>query len=155
MNDPSEFFEQIPAADAEAAVSHPGDLRSAIHAIMTLDGFFGILHARLYELQIVQEHDDSKWKGELAHENNYYRLLRDCVYALKHGELQQPKPRLVRRPDQIPLKGGVFQANVFQANAFQIDRIWIETDEDGDYRADVVIKNVAEFAGRSLKMLCR
>ena len=77
------------------------------------------------------------------------------MYALKHGELQQPKPRLVRRPDQIPLKGGVFQANVFQANAFQIDRIWIETDEDGDYRADVVIKNVAEFAGRSLKMLCR
>jgi hypothetical protein len=44
-----EFFNQVAAENARAAIERPGDLRLTINAIMTLDGFFGTLHAELYE----------------------------------------------------------------------------------------------------------
>ncbi len=141
MNDPSEFLKQVAAKDAKAAIAHPGDIRSAIHAIMTLDAF----HASLYQSGTIREQNDSKWKEELACKNKYYRMSRDYAYALKHGELWHEKPRLFRRPEQIVSKGRAFQASAFQTN-----RIWI-TAEDGDYRADLVIKNVAEFARQCLQ----
>src|SRR5262249_5315357 len=143
------FFEQIADKDANAAIANPGDVRSAVHAITMLDAFFGILHASLYQNGIVQEPDDSKWKDVLACENRHYWVLKDCAYALKHGQLSHKKPRLVRRPDQIVSKGGAFQANAFQNNVFQTNKLWIETEE-GDYRADVVIKDVAELARQRL-----
>jgi hypothetical protein len=149
MNDPSGFFDQIAQEDASAAIAHPNDVRLALHAVTMLDAFFGILHASLYQSRVIQEQDDSKWKELLAQENKYYRVLRDCAYALRHGELCRKKPRLVRRPDQIVSKGGAFQSNAFQSNGFQMDKVWIETEE-GDYRADVVIKNVLEIARQSL-----
>src|SRR5262249_137123 len=99
----------FPAEDAKLAIAHPDDVRLAIHAITMLDAFFGILHANLHQNGIVEERDDSKWKEELARENNRYRVLRDCAYALKHGELWHKKPRLVRRPDQIVSKGARFR----------------------------------------------
>jgi hypothetical protein len=38
---PHEYFSQVAAENARTAVERPGDLRLAINAIMTLDGFFG------------------------------------------------------------------------------------------------------------------
>jgi hypothetical protein len=59
---PHEYFSQVAAENARTAVERPGDLRLAINAIMTLDGFFGSLHAELYEVGLVQERADDQWK---------------------------------------------------------------------------------------------
>jgi hypothetical protein len=91
---PHEYFSQVAAENARTAVERPGDLRLAINAIMTLDGFFGTLHA---ELGLVQERADDQWKEKLARGNKYYRLLRDSAYALKHGRLDR-KSRYQSRP---------------------------------------------------------
>jgi hypothetical protein len=44
----SDYFNEVAAENANLATSYPGDLRLAINAIMTLDGFFGNLHAELH-----------------------------------------------------------------------------------------------------------
>jgi hypothetical protein len=126
-----------------------GDLRQAINAIMTLDAFFGILHADLYAKGTLKESRDDDWKEKLAQKNDDYRLLRDAAYALKHGELKHPKPRLVRRPDQLFKMPGAFQSNAFQRGAFQMEQVWIETDVT-DHRADGVINSVTQFARAQL-----
>jgi len=38
----------------------PGDVRLAINAIMTLDGFFGMLHAALYQTGTILERSDDQ-----------------------------------------------------------------------------------------------
>jgi hypothetical protein len=146
---PQEFFADVAEKNALSAIQVPGDLRQAINAIMTLDAFFGILHAALYAKGKLTESRDDDWKEKLAQENDHYRLLRDAVYALKHGELKHPKPRLVRRPDQLFKMPGAFQSNAFQRGAFQMEQVWIETDVT-DYRADQVINNVTQFASTHL-----
>jgi hypothetical protein len=147
-----EYFDQIAAENARIAIEHPGDLRLAINAIMTLDGFFGTLHAELHKIGLVQERIDDQWKERLAHENQSYRLLRDAAYALKHGRLDDRKPRLVRRPDQIMTMPASFDASDFDPSAFDAETVWIETDET-DYRADEMIKEVLEFARERLDEL--
>src|SRR4029453_12390266 len=57
-----EYFRQVPAENARTAVERPGNLRLAINAIMTLDGFCGSLHAELYEVGLFQERADTQWK---------------------------------------------------------------------------------------------
>jgi hypothetical protein len=85
----------------------------------------------------------------LAQQNDDYRLLRDTAYALKHGELKDPKPRLVRRPDKLFTMPDAFQSNVFSADAFHVDQVWLETD-DTDHRANELIDKVTQFARAQL-----
>jgi hypothetical protein len=117
----------------------------AINAIMTLDGFFGTLHAELYEAGLVQERVDDQWKEKLAGENKHYRLLRDCAYALKHGRLDDRKPRLVRRPGQILAIPTGFDGATCDGGAFDTETVWIET-ADNDYRAAEMMREVLQFA---------
>jgi hypothetical protein len=142
----------VAAVNARLAIASPGDLRLAVNAIMTLDAFFGILHAALFKLGSVKEQADDKWKEELARADKTYRLLRDSAYALKHGELDSRKPRLVRRHDQILTMPGSFDQAAFDRSAFDTETVWMET-EATDFRADETIKHVLEFAHETLKML--
>jgi hypothetical protein len=137
------YLDQVAAENARMAIERPGDLRLAINAVMTLDGFFGALHSELYEENRITQKDDDKWKDTLACENKSYRLLRDCAYALKHGNLTKPKLRLVRRHDQIVTMPGGF-SSAFDSG-FQTEMVWIEAT-DTDYRADDIIKQVLQFA---------
>jgi hypothetical protein len=130
------------------------NLRLAINAIMTLDAFFGVLHAALHAKGTLKEPNDDVWKEKLAQQNDDYRLLRDAAYALKHGELKHRRPRLVRRPDQLFTMPGVFQSNVFQPDVFQVEQVWIETDVT-DRRANEVINSVTQFARAQLSEASR
>ena len=103
MNEIFQYFEEVAGINAKAAIERPGDRRLAINAIMTLDGFFGTLHT--FKLGIVPEKSDDKWKETLARDCHHYRVLRDTAYALKHGTLDHPKPRLVRRSDSVHYAG--------------------------------------------------
>jgi hypothetical protein len=85
---------------------------------MTLDGFFGMLHAALYQTGTILERSDDQWKEKLAQQSERYRLLRDSAYMLKHGRLDDRKPRLVRRSDQILTMPASFDAAVFDRAAF-------------------------------------
>src|SRR5258708_16028620 len=147
---PREFFDQIAAENARMAVARPGDVRLAVNAIMTLDGFFGVLHAALRDAGSVQEESDDSWKETLARKNDSYRLLRDSAYALKHGNLAHKKPRLVRRPDQIFQMPGAFDPAVFDSRTFSTGTVWIET-EATDYRANEMIENVLDFSRAHLE----
>jgi hypothetical protein len=154
MNEIFDYFEEVADANAKAAIARPGDRRLAINAIMTLDGFFGTLHTELFELGIVPEKLDADWKETLGSDCQYYRVLRDTAYALKHGTLKYKKPRLVRRSDQLVKRRGAFQSNAFQASAFHTDRVWIEA-EDNDYEAYKVIKTVLALASELLAKVPR
>jgi hypothetical protein len=143
VDDLAKHFEEVASENARLAIASPGDLRLAINAIMTFDGFFGSLHAVLHQQGKVSETDD-RWKEKLAGENDSYRLLRDSAYALKHGALTRAWPRRVRRADNILSMPGAFGLG-FQPDAFHVDMVWIGA-EDTDYQAYKVIKEVAEFA---------
>jgi hypothetical protein len=141
-----QFFDDIAEENARLAIAARQDLRLAINAIMTLDAFFGILHATLYKKSTAGvPRDDDKWKEQLAQQSDEYRLLRDAAFALKHGNLTRATPRLVSRPEQLFAMPGAFQTNAFQADAFQTGQIWIETHVT-DYKADEVIGKIADFA---------
>jgi hypothetical protein len=143
---PRQFFDSVADENARLAIAARHDLRLAINAIMTLDAFFGILHAALYANGISGiPPDDDKWKEQLAQQSDEYRLLRDAAFALKHGNLTRAAPRLFRSPKQLFVMPGAFQANAVQADAFQTEQIWVET-EATDYKADEVIGKVADFA---------
>ena len=74
-----------------------------------------------------------------------YRLLRDCAFALKHGELTG-KPRFVRKPGQIEEYGGAFQSDAFQADAFDTGLVWVEADTDlSKTQSPVACLNAAGF----------
>jgi len=140
-----EYFEDVADTNARAALESPGDLRLAINAIMTLDGFLGTLHSTLNRLRRVSERSDDQWKESVAQTCHHYRFLRDTAYALKHGTLDHRKPRLVRHSDQVVSMPGAFQAGAFQSNALQTDTVWIAAD-DTDYKAADVIRTVRELA---------
>jgi hypothetical protein len=142
---PREYLDQVAEQNALSAMKCPGDVRLAINAIMTLYGFFGMLHAALHRTGTILERSDDQWKEKLAQQNEHYRLLRDSAYMLKHGRLDDRKPRLVRRPDQILTMPASFDAAVFDRSAFDTETVWIET-EGNDYRADEIIKEVLQFA---------
>ena len=58
-----DYFNEVAAENASLATSYPGDLRLAINAIMTLDGFFGSLHAELLQTGKIAEPDrDDDWR---------------------------------------------------------------------------------------------
>jgi hypothetical protein len=147
-----EYFDQVAGENAKQAIAQPGDLRLAINAIMTLDGFFGSAHVRLREAGVVTEKSDDAWKETLARASKSYRVLRDAAYALKHGNLTHPKPRLVRKSEHIQTLPGAFDGRAFQQNAFQTERVWIE-GMDTDYRADELIRDVVHLAGEWLTKL--
>jgi hypothetical protein len=143
---PRQFFDDIAEENAQLAIAARHDLRLAINAIMTLDAFFGILHATLHEKHVAGvPRDDDKWKDTLAQQSDEYRLLRDAAFALKHGNLTRATPRLVNHPKQLFLMPGAFQTNAVQVDAFQTEQIWIETPA-ADHKADEVIGKVADFA---------
>lgn len=148
MTEIAEYFEEVAAENAKMAVERPGDRRLAINAIMTLDGFFGTLHATLLKQGQVSQQNDDEWKEALACMNTSYRLLRDTAFALKHGELTRKAPRLVRRSEQVVKVPGAFSSGF--SKGFQIDIIWIEAT-DTNYRAWKVIEDVLEFARDQMK----
>lgn len=119
----SEYFEEVAAANAKVAIANPGDRRLAINAIMTLDAFFGALHSELLQAGAIAEKSDDKWKEMLAEASHHYRLLRDTAYALKHGNLTRPTPRLVRKSDSVFTMPGAFQPGAFQPDAFDTGRV--------------------------------
>ncbi len=141
----SEYFEEVSVANATAALNEPGDRRLAINAIMTLDGFLGSLHSELFKARVVTENSDEAWKQTLAKGCRHYQLLRDTAYALKHGNLTRPKPRLVRDPDKVVAMHGAFDRRTFHHAAFDTGRVWIAAT-DNDYRADEVIESVVGLA---------
>jgi hypothetical protein len=143
---PQEFLEEVARPNAQATIDNRGDLRLAVNAIMSLDAFFGILHASLFERGTISERSDDVWKDQLTQETENYRLVRDTAYSLKHGKLDRgTKARLVRGPDQLFTMPGAFQADIVQRNAFQTAQVWISTDAN-DYKADEVIRSVVDFA---------
>jgi len=79
-------------------------------------------------------------------------MLRDAAYALKHGVLTHPKPRIVRKSEQVQTLPGAFDGAVFQQNACQTELVWIE-GMDTDYRADEVIRDVVQIANAWLVKL--
>jgi hypothetical protein len=129
---------------------------------MALDAFFGMLHAELHRTGAIPERSDDQWKEKLAGENEHYRLLRDAAYMLKHGSLDDRKPRLVRRPEQILTMPTSFDAATFDRSAFDTETVWIET-ETTDHRAGqsasnfdpriASVDNVTEGSGRSCRRL--
>jgi hypothetical protein len=139
-----EYFE-VAHENAKQAIAKPSDLRLAINAILTLDGFFGTLHAELFERGIVQEPRDDRWKETIAEASKSYRVLRDAAYALKHGVLTHSKPRLVRRSEHIHTLPTSFDSATFDRDTFDTEQVWIEGC-DTDYRADEVITIVVELA---------
>jgi hypothetical protein len=145
MSELSEYFEEVAAKNAKCAIEHPGDRRLAINAIMTLDGFFGTLHGKLLQTRVICDETDDLWKESLTHGCQHYRVLGDTAYALKHGALTHPKPRLVRRSDQVVAMPAAFDRSAFDRSAFDTERVWIEA-KDTDYRADDVIKSVLKLA---------
>lgn len=143
---PRNFFDEVAEPNAFSAMAARGDMRKAINAAMTLDAFFGVLHAELHRAGSVTLRRDDDWKEELADQSDDYRLLRDVAYTLKHGQLNLgKKPRIVRRPDQLFTMPGAFAAGVFSPTAFDTGQVWIDT-EATDHRANEVIGRVAEFA---------
>jgi hypothetical protein len=150
MSELAEYFEEVAAMNAAAALANSGDRRLAINAIMTLDGFFGTLHATLYAQQSISEKSDIQWKEARARDCHEYRVLRDAAYALKHGELTHPTPRVVRRADQILTMPATFDAATFDRGSFDTTTVWIEGN-DTDYRADEIIKSVLELAREWLR----
>jgi hypothetical protein len=134
-----DYFNEVAAENASLATSYPGDLRLAINAIMTLDGFFGSLHAELIQAgKITEPERDDDWKEIVAQQDNMYRVLRDTAYGLKHGNLTGKKPRLVRRSDHAS------HADVVLINA-----------SDTDYQAVEVINAVALIAREWLENVPR
>jgi hypothetical protein len=140
-----EHFDQIAGENAKQAIAQFDDLRLAINAIMTLDGFFGTLHTKLHNTGTVKEPSDDRWKETLAKGNESYQVLRDMAHALKHGSLTHTKPRLVRRSDQIQRYPVSFDSALFDRSAFDTKMVWIE-GQDTDYRADEVIGDVVVIA---------
>jgi len=131
-----DYFNEVAAENASLATSYPGDLRLAINAIMTLDGFFGSLHAELLQAgKITEPERDDDWKEIVAQQDNMYRL-RDTSCELRHGNLTGKKPRLVRRSDHAS------HADVVLINA-----------SDTDYQAVEVINAVALIARKMLENL--
>jgi hypothetical protein len=142
---PQEHLDQVAGPNALDAIKSPGNVRFAINAIMTLDGFFGMLHAALFARGRIQERSDDQWKEVLAKDNDHYRRLRDAAYMLKHGLLSHPKPRLIRKPEQILAMPGSFDAATVDRAGFDTETVWLAC-EDTDYRADEMIKNVLQLA---------
>ena len=92
-----------------------------VNAIMTLDGFMGILHERLWATGKINEETDDKFRDNIASRCAAYGTLRDAAFALKHGELTGRKSRVVRRPDQLQAYSGAFDKAVFDRSAFQTE----------------------------------
>jgi hypothetical protein len=63
---PREFFDGVAEKNALSAIETRGDLRLAVNAIMTLDAFFGVLHAALHAKGTLKEPSDDIWKEKLA-----------------------------------------------------------------------------------------
>jgi hypothetical protein len=147
-----EYLEQVAAENARIAIANPGDLRSAINAVMTLDGFFGTLHSELHERGLLKDMSDDQWKDELAQQSREYAVLRDCAFALKHGRLTRPKARLVRRSDQILTMPSTFDQATFDRSSFDVETVWIDA-VDTDYRADHIIEEVLRLARQRLAQI--
>jgi hypothetical protein len=139
----SEYFGEVAGENAKQALAQPGNLRLATNAIMTLDGFFGALHAELLQIGLIKEASDDKWKEVLAADTDHYRVLRDAAYALKYGVLTHKKPRVIRRSDQVLRMPGAFSSGF--STGFNVDQVWIEGIKT-DYQADEVIKDVVSEA---------
>ena len=45
---PRDFDKRVAEKNTAAFTQQPGDIRRCVNAILTLDAFFGILHAHLY-----------------------------------------------------------------------------------------------------------
>ena len=100
---PREFFDRVAEPSADACIHENDDLRLAVNAILTLDAFFGILHAHLKaagDTQACSKRYD-EYRDGIAAGFREYRILRDTAFALKHGELTGKKPRLVSRSGQM------------------------------------------------------
>jgi hypothetical protein len=145
MSEILDYFNEVAAANAKAAIEQPGSRRQAINTILTLDGFFGTLHSELFKIGLVTEKTDDVWKETLASGCHHYRVLRDTAYSLKHGSLTHPKSRLVRRSDQVLSLPAAFDRARFDIGSFDTETVWIEAS-DTDYRADEVIRSVVELA---------
>jgi hypothetical protein len=140
-----EYFDQVAGENAKQAIDEPGDVRLAINAILTPDGFFGTLHAQLLDIGVIQERGDGTWKETVAEGSKSFRVLRDTANALKHGVLTHSKPRVVTRSEQIEAVPAGFDWATYDRDAFDTEQVWIE-GIDTDYRADEVIKDVVALA---------
>jgi hypothetical protein len=146
---PRQFFDEVAEPNAQLAIANRGDLRHAVNAIMALDAAFGILHDALKERRHVTEPNDNKWRDELTNKCADYGVVRDTAYAIKHGKLDRPKHKIVRRPDQVHEAQGAFQSNGF-SSGFQTHQVWITGLDGTQHRANELIENVIHFTSSQL-----
>ena len=146
---PRSFYDEICLPNAQVLLNAPGDIRLCVNFIMTIDAFFGVLHAHLYEQGLIAIARDDDWKETIAETSDPYRLLRDSAYALKHGRLTGSKARVVRRPNQIEGYSGSFDSAVWDRSAFDTDVVWIEA-EINPMRADDAVRHVLPIASNLL-----
>ena len=125
---PRFFYDEVLLPNAREFLATPSDIRLCVNVIMTMDAFFGIIHAHLYGAGLISIEEDGDWKEEIAKTNDHYRLLRDCAFALKHGLLTSKRPRLIRTPGQIEAFAGAFDAAAFDSRAFDVGVVVIDTE---------------------------
>jgi hypothetical protein len=98
------FLDSVVKPNADALFNSYPDMRLAVNATLTLDAFFGILHADLRSRNDATTSHfkrDYEYRDDLADRFPHYRILRDTAASLKHGALTGKKPRLVEKVHQL------------------------------------------------------
>jgi hypothetical protein len=98
---PARFLREVVEPNVADVRRAPGDERLAVNAILTLDALIGQLFAVLAVEQRTAARNDIEFRDIFAHQCPDYRTLRDLAFAIKHGVLVHPTPRLVRRADSL------------------------------------------------------
>jgi len=103
------------------AMAKPGDLRSAVNAILSLDALVGQVHAALLVSGKTVTRSDEAFRDEIGSKLLAYRIVKDVAAALKHGRLDRPKAqeRLVR--DATALRPGPARAGTMRAGDALVD----------------------------------
>ncbi|MGM4917479.1 hypothetical protein [Tardiphaga sp. 813_E8_N1_3] len=99
-----DFLKEVVAPNILTIIHHIDDYRAAVNSILTLDAYFGIRFVELKSAShpFVAGFDrDDAYRDELSKRSGAYRVLRDAAAALKHGELEGRKARLLKSSDSV------------------------------------------------------
>lgn len=107
MNIIRAFLDDVVQPNMQQAMEAPGDLRSVVNAVLTIDALAGVLYSAMTQIRhpaVDGLKGDDEYRDRLAEGCYEFRVLRDLAAAYKHGELTYPKkkqPRLVRDPKNV------------------------------------------------------
>src|SRR3954463_3459223 len=125
---PSDALKDIVGPNIAALCADVGDLRLAVNAILSLDAMVGIIHADL-KRRGKESGGDAAFRDRLARQHLEYSILRDAAFALKHGELEHKKVRLVQRADQVKSYSAAWGEAVWGRSTYGTAVIWIEAND--------------------------